>query len=277
MARFDRLGHPSGCRPRTEASAPGRASSDVWPAESAGITAAGAMGWKVEAASWSLTLEPTLQRREGPLVQLVLTEHTAAIVDSEHWLHQASFWLYHEDNTDLYFRLPRGARVIAVALDDRELAPLQAEPERLWLPLPGKAGALRVRLTWGFAPGTEIFRQPNLDLPQVEGSSPGPVVWTVRIPAGSTVGTRNATGAVLCTPTGSARAELRRGEAQVQLCALLARRVQGNDSPTSQYLAAQQRFFRCCQRADYLLGSLVPVRKLPTPSALSGCVACTEK
>ncbi|HEX5272211.1 MAG TPA: hypothetical protein VFW33_17060, partial [Gemmataceae bacterium] len=217
-------------------------------AEAARLLAEGGALWKVAAPDWALRLLPR-RRTEGEApVRVVLTERTSAVVDGRHWAHEAVLWLYHEANTDLNVALPPGARVLGVTVDGLAVTPLQASEDSLWVPLPGAAGARRVRLRWAFDPDMEPLDRPRLQRPRPRGASDGPVVWTVHVPAEhvASLGAEGERGR--SAPCGPAAADLARAEAQYRLSAALAE-VPG--APQEAALAlAQRRFYQFCRHAE---------------------------
>ena len=168
---------PAGPRAEAPLPAAGRA-------EAARLLAEGGALWKVAGADWGLRLLPRRRPEGAAPVRVALTERASAVVDGKHWAHEAVVWLYHEANTDLNVSLPQGARVLGVTVDGLAVTPLQASEESLWVPLPGAAGARRVRLRWAFDPDSEPLDRPRLQRPRLRGAADGPVVWTVHVPTG---------------------------------------------------------------------------------------------
>jgi len=186
-------------------------------------------------------------RPEGvaPL-RVVLTERVSAVVDGRRWAHEAVLWLYHEANTDLHVMLPERANVLAVTVDGLAVTPLPEAADRLGVPLPGAAGACRVRLRWAFEPADEPFDRPRLQRPRLPGAEDGPVVWTVHIPA--EYAASFAPGGGRETPSGLAASELARATAQYRLSESLA----GASGPaqTSALARTQRHFYQLCRYAE---------------------------
>lgn len=209
----------------------------------------GGSAWKVEGDDWGLRLLARA-RAVGPSpVRVFLAEQSAAVIDGRRWAHEATYWLYHESNTDLNVVLPAEATVVTAAIDGREVVPLQPSPDRLWLPLPGATGARCVRFRWAYAGEGEQLDRPRLDRPRLEGVADSPAVWTVRVPPGY----RGAPGESATRPVSAAGLVLRRAHAQVQLSAALADKVRGRDAAAAQFAAAQRRFYRSCREAEAAL------------------------
>ncbi len=231
---------------RLQAVAPGTPAWDearrAWPAEAERLR--GAALWKADGDGWSLRLAPRPRPADAPAVRLFLTEVSAAVVDGRHWVHKAACWLTHEANTDLNVTLPKGARVLAVAVDGLAVTPLQAEPRSLWVPLPGAAGARRVRLRWEFDAGAEALERPRLERPEFPGVADGPVAWSLHVPADYAA----SVGAAGLTPSGGAGLDLARAEAQQRLSAALVEAARGGPVPPA-LAALQQRFYRLCRYA----------------------------
>jgi hypothetical protein len=214
---------------------------------------AGGTAWRVRTNDWQLRLRARDLSALMPFVQVFLTERTAAVVDGKSWIHQATFWLYHEAGADLRVIMPPASSpVLSVMIDNAEVTPLQPQNDRLWLPLPGRAGACTVQLTWSYEPSKESLDWPNLDPPQLEGISAGPVLWTVHIPAGYQLSPGSARSTLLASAAGQ---ELRRAAAQLQLLTFLADRSQLNtDSAFSaQVQSARARFERSRRHAEHQL------------------------
>jgi hypothetical protein len=231
---------PAGPRAGADLPAAGRA-------EAARLQGDGGTLWKVEGAGWALRLRPR-RRPDGSAVRVALTEYTAAVVDGRRWAHEAVVWLYHEANTDLNVSLPEGARVLGVTVDGLAVTPLQASAEGLWVPLPGAAGARRVRLRWAFDPESEPLDRPRLQRPQLHGADDdGPVAWTVHVPAeyAASFPGDGPHGRVL--PSGPAALDLARAEAQYRLSASLA---EGASAPPTALALTQRRFYRFCRYVE---------------------------
>jgi hypothetical protein len=206
--------------------------------------------WKAANADWRLRLALHGQRPDQPApVAVLLTEHAAVLSEGGRWLHEVIFWVRHEANAELYLTLPARASVTAVAVSGGEVTPLQPDPDRLWVPLSGQAGASPVRVRWRYEPGVESLERPRLDRPQLDGAQDaGPTLWTVHVPAGWAPG-GNATGAFACDRARAAILSLNRAEAQLQISEALATPP---GSP-AQLADAQRRFYRALRQAEQSL------------------------
>jgi hypothetical protein len=211
----------------------------AWPAEQ--IRRSGGSAWRVTSPDWSLRLLPRDAAPAAPPVRVFLAEHSAAVADGGHWLHQVVYWLRHEAHTDLNVTLPAPARVVSVAVDGVEATPLQPAPERLWLPLPGGPGVRCVRLRW-LEPDERLDR-PDLGRPRLEGAAEdGPALWTAYVPAGW-VAVGNAGALDLGTAaTRAAAVALYRAAAQLRIAEALAGDPPGRGA-AAQLSAAQKRFY----------------------------------
>jgi hypothetical protein len=204
--------------------------------------------WKVAGPDWGLRLLPRRRPEGEEPVRVALTECAAAVADGRHWLHEAVLWLYHEANTDLNVALPPGAHVLGVTVDGLAVTPLQASEDSLWVPLPGAAGARRVRLRWAYDPSAEPLDRPRLQRPRLRGAADGPVVWTVHVPAEFAPAPDGEEGHTRATPCGPAAADLARAEAQYRLSAALA---EGTGTAQEAALTvAQRRFFQFLRHAE---------------------------
>lgn len=220
--------------------------------------------WRVTADDWKLDLR---QRTitSAPPVQVFLADHETAVADGRRWVYQTTFWLYHEANIDLMCRLPENAQLLAVALDDSALTPLQPEAGRLWIPLPGSAGSRRLRLRWTYRDGAERLEHPRLLAPHLAGIDDWRSLWTVHVPSGyEPASGKGQTSSDSKTATAS-ECDLCRAEAQLQLSTLLANKIRpGDEAPIAALAAAQQCFYRACRYAE--LASSV---QSDTPTRLS--------
>jgi hypothetical protein len=237
-----------------------------WPGSAERLRRAGGSVWRVESDRWRLRLQPRPVFAGATPIRLVLAEQSAAALDGSRWVHEATYWLFHEAGAALDVRLPAGAALLALAIDGVDMPRLQAASGRLWLPLPGGVGPRRVTLRWVFDLAAEPFAQPDLSSPRIAGVAPGaspaeagaadapdayrdvPTVWTIHIPPGYRV--RRSSGAAAAQAAG---AELRRAEAQAVVSELLADRAQtgGGNAFLPQLRTAQERFYHFCRRAEY--------------------------
>lgn len=214
---------------------------------------AGGTAWRVLSDQWILRLRPRDLANMMPFVQVFLTERTAAIVDGKNWIHQARFWLYHDAGADLRLVMPAGAGpVLSAQIDHAEVAPLQPEKDRLWLPLSGRAGASMIQLTWSYQTARETLDWPNLEPPQIEGVNAGSILWTVHIPPGYQLSPGSAHSSMRASAAGQ---ELRRADAQLRLLAFLCQRGQTStdDAFVAQILGARDRFDRHRRHAEHQL------------------------
>jgi hypothetical protein len=216
-----------------------------WPDEAARLRPPPVQVWRVAADEWALRLRPRGGAGAGP-VRILLVDHAAAVADGHRWLHEAVYWVRHGANTDLNLLLPKPGVVVAVAVDGVDVAPLQPGPQRLWLPLPGRAGVRAVRVRWRYVEPAEPLARPLLTTPVVEGADGGPGVWTVYLPAGFEA-IAGAAPAPLPGPGRAAEASLYRAEAQLRISAAVA--AAARDGPVAPLASAQERFYAACRQA----------------------------
>jgi hypothetical protein len=229
----------------TAAESPAAALKD-WPGEADRVRLAGGQVWTVASDKWRLRLRPRGGAGAGP-VRVLLADHTAVVADGRHWLHETLYWVRHGANTDLNVILPQPGTVMSVGVDGVDVAPLQPERQRLWLPLPGRAGVRAVRVRWRYDPEAEPLERPLLQTPSVDGAVAGPALWTVFLPAGFEAAA-GSSPALLPGPARAAAAALYRAEAQLRVSAALAETVRSSTPAGLGY--AQQRFYAACRHAE---------------------------
>ncbi|MCC6418931.1 MAG: hypothetical protein IT429_11910 [Gemmataceae bacterium] len=208
--------------------------------------------WRVTGADWSLPIT-TRSAVVPPPVQVLHVERQAAVTDLRRWLHQATYWLYAGKGAELQVALPKGARVLAAALDGTALAPRRPEPDRLALALPAAEGPRVLRLRWVFDEGAETLADPNLAVPHLQDLPDAPVVWTVDVPAGYHL-VRRPDLAGQPRAAGPAASALGKAQARYRLSALLAERLRAepSDAVRDQFADAQRLFYRHCRDSEGL-------------------------
>jgi hypothetical protein len=219
----------------------------LWPGEMERVRRAGSL-WQIQSKDWQFRMVSASFAESGAAVQVFLTEQADSIADGQHWVHQTTHWLYHDSAMDLTVLLPDKARILAVALDETEVTPLQPEPNRLWLPLSGSAGSHVLRLKWAYDGEVEPLDRPLVDGPRIEGVPETLALRTLHIPSGYALA--SAPGDE--EPSSAAAHDLRRAEAQYQLSAVLAERFSESGAETfkSQLLIAQELLYRYCWLAE---------------------------
>jgi hypothetical protein len=232
---------------------------ESWPVAASRLRSQDGAVWRVGADDWKLRLRLAGAPAAVQGVQVLLNEQTAAVLDGRRWLHQATYWLYHEAGAEVRARLPEGALLLALTLDGKEITPLQAGPDPLWLPLTGGSGVHFVSLRWTCREDRERLEQPNLEQPRLLNVAPAPAGWTIFVPPGY----RLVASTPEVAPTNAAGRDLRRAEAQLALSRLLTERgpEPANDRVNRQLLTAQERFYRYCRSTEY---------RLALPPALRG-------
>jgi hypothetical protein len=227
-----------------------RALLSAWP-ELAGRVRGGGV-WRVTGPEFRLQVVPR-PRPAGAAAEVFLAEHRLTLADGRHWLHETVLWLGHEAGADLTLSWPEAVTVLALSVDGAEAAPLQPEPRRLWLSLPGPAGVRRVRLLWRYDNGEDGPDRPRLLGPRLEGLSPWPETWTVLVPVGRRVA--GVEGGLAAGPVQAAAADLARARAQYQISAALAR--EGREAGA--LAAGQRRFYRLCRDVELGLAQAAAV------------------
>jgi hypothetical protein len=225
----------------------------AWPAEAARVRKEGT-AWRVGKEGHSLRL---LARPSGAAaVRVLYAEQEAALTDLRRWVHQATYWLYAGGAAEPRLTLPRGARLLGVAVDGVPVAARPQEDGQLAVPLPGGEGPRVLRLRWAFEAGTEPLGAPRLDAPRFTDLSEPPSVWRVDVPAGYRLGRPRRT-ADRAHPVGPAAAELARAEGQLRLAALLAERLHATPSEAvaAQLATAHRLCAAHCRQAAILLAS----------------------
>jgi hypothetical protein len=220
-----------------------------WPGIAQRLEPTRGQGWRVRGPEWQLLLLPHARTLQAAPVRLFLLEQSAAVVDGQHWLHEARCWLAHEAHTDLTVRFAAPVRVVAAAVDGVEVPPLQPGASHLWLPLPGGAGVRCVRLRWMYRDAEPLDR-PNLAAPEVADARRDAVLWTVLVPPGWEAAQSSPANRL---GDGSAREgalALYRAEAQLRISQELSK--QGREA-TAPLAAAQQRFAAYCRHARHAL------------------------
>jgi hypothetical protein len=238
------------------------------------VRRAGGKVWRLAAAGRRLQLLE--EGGPSPPVQVVLREHVAAILDQQRWLHQTTWWLYHDAPAELVFTLPEGVQVLGVTVDgvatdlppaSRANSPSTREavlPLTLTLAL-GGSGARRVCLRWSYQSEKEDLSHPILKGPQLREEH-GPCLWTLHVPPGF----RWASGAFRAGPRAAAGLEVQRAVAQHRLTRLLLESTPGRLNPKAagrleaQLAACLQRFALHCRNADHLLLSVADADNLTT-------------
>lgn len=219
-----------------------------WTGAAERLRRAGGMAWKVIASDWRLRLA----LRPRPVVnhppQVFLVEQSAAVVDGQRWLHEATLWLRHETNTDLVLLMPEAAEFLAVAIDGLETSPLQPEPNRLWLPLPGKPGLRSVRLQWRYAKGLERFEAPLLKPPLPEGMTTVPSAWTLIVPPGWSASPFGPGPRLQAGADRAAALHLQKADAFLRIAKSLA--SQDREANGGQLSQVQRSFYNLCRRAE---------------------------
>jgi hypothetical protein len=224
-----------------------------WPAATSKLKQAGSSAWRIDADDWMLRLRTRLPEPAARPIQVLLEEQSAAVLDGRRWVHQARYWLYHEAGSELLVHLPHGSRLLRLTLDGNDVAPLEFDPEQVWLPLTG--GGLRsLQLSWAFEDNREQLDQPDLTRPRLDDAVPvGPEqprssLWTVYLPTGYQL----VEPGKEAQPALAAAVDLRRAAALLQLSNRLAGRLSPRvgDSLPRLLTAVEREFYRLCQSVE---------------------------
>jgi hypothetical protein len=214
-----------------------------WPGIAQRLERTHGHGWRIRGPEWQLLLLPQARTLEAAPVRLFLLEQSAAVVDGQHWLHEARCWLRHEAHTDLTVDFPASVRVVAAAVDGVEVPPLQPAASRLWLPLPGGAGVRCVRLRWMYREAEPLDR-PNLTPPEVADARRDAVLWTVMVPPGWEAAQSSPASRLGSGPVREGALALHRAEAQLRISQELCKQGRETGAPLA---AAQKRFAAYCR------------------------------
>jgi hypothetical protein len=226
----------------------------AWPSEAERVRRAGT-AWKVQADNWRLRLLPRSASLQATPSRVLLSDHSAAVVDGQHWLHETVYWIYHEADNDLRIALPEGAKLQSLAIDKAGVAPAAAGEQAgifgpakttIWLPRSRLRGARALRIRWTYENDYESVDHPNLALPQLDGVADGPAQWTAHVPAGyhasSVAKTAASASAVVL--------DLGRADAMLRLSGLIAEQGRNQVDVTGQLASVQEGFYRYAHRVD---------------------------
>jgi hypothetical protein len=213
--------------------------------------------WQVRGTDWQLLLRPSSSRVQGRQLLVFSDEQSAVLAGERRWVHAAAYWLFQQASGDLTVQLPSEARLLRLTLDGKEAYPLPLDARRFWLPLPAGSEARRLGLTWVFADGEEPLEQPRLEKPRLQDVSYAaateqePTFWTVEVPPGYECSSLDASTG----PDSAAARSVRLASGQLRLSRTLAESVgaKTTNSFRDQFSNAQQRFYRCCRYAEYVL------------------------
>ena len=218
----------------------------------------GARVWRITDAEWGLQLQP--KTKVMPIVpqavQVLLDDQRAAILDGRGWLHTATYWLFQGSGSEIGVSLPRGAILLRIAIDGKDV-PVSEDPDgKYWLPMTGRTRLRILTLYWKYLPDEERVHQPCLDKPVLERTdslpnSPQSTVWTIYAPPGSKLQPHGG-GAIAQS---AAHSDLRHAAAQLSLSRMLAEDSWGDagQEMKQQLRGAQVRFYHYCRTAESLL------------------------
>jgi hypothetical protein len=201
---------------------------------------------RVEGPGLSRTKEsPSTTPPTARAVQILSCEQHAALSEVHHWVHQAVYRMIGK-SSDILLKLPAGARLLGLVLDDKPLSPEQPSPQSLLIRLPDNAEPHRLAVRWSF--DVEPIEKPNLTSPHFEGLVAPAAVWVVNVPRVYKVKGEIDSGH---GSADRAEVELRRAAAMYQLSVALAQtKDSGTAARQAQIRGAQQSFFGHLRRAD---------------------------
>jgi hypothetical protein len=216
----------------------------------------GAKVWRITDADWGVQLRPKARITSNTprTVQVLLDDQRAVVVDGRGWLHTATYWLFQGWGSDLGVRLPRGAALLRIAIDGKDVAASENLEGKYWLPMTGRTRFRTLSLYWKYPVEEESLYQPRLDRPVLEraelrsSGGPEPAIWTIYAPAGCKLQSDRG-GAIVQS---AAHLDLRHAAAQLSLSRLLAEVCSEDSRPeTKQQLrVAQVRFYHYCRAAE---------------------------
>jgi hypothetical protein len=210
----------------------------------------GTKAWKVRGEDWSARLSPRRRERSEP-VQVLLREVKSTVPDGRRWLHEARFWLRHEEAAELSVRWPAGVEILGVEVDGSPVPAREAESGRSWLSISGPGGIREVVFRYRHLPlpGSETLDRPDLIPPRLEGARQGPAVWTVEVPAGWEIAGSGGARFLGAGTTRRAVLELHRAEVALAICRELGSQ-RGNGPARAE---AEARFTHSSRLAELAL------------------------
>jgi hypothetical protein len=218
-----------------------------WPAVADRIRRTEGEVWRIHSGNGSPKVRPHFPSAASPHLELLWAEQAAALLDGKVWTHRAEYLLFTEPGTAASVRLPEGAMVRSVEVNGIPVPPIQQVAGTVWVSLTGQRGLRQLHVTWQFPQAREPIDQPCLEPALLEGLPEVPILWTVHLPPGYEVSRREGGGG----PTSASGLDLRRAGAILRLSALLAERVPGRESASTQALPqAQVTFHRLLASAE---------------------------
>jgi hypothetical protein len=213
-----------------------------WPGELDRIRRTGT-AWQVRGDDWRLRLLPRTLTHAMNASQIMLGDHSAAVVDGRRWMHRATFWLYHESDSDLRIDLPEGARLKSLSVDETEVV-LATPANPVWVPRSRLSGARALRLAWVF--DAEPIEHPNLTPPRLADVADGPAQWTVHVPVGFERVHVHASEET----ARRADLDLDRARALLRLSELIVEHDRNNPAGSGTLAAVQELFYRYARKAE---------------------------
>lgn len=214
-----------------------------WPGELDRIRRTGT-AWQVRGDDWRLRLLPRTLTHAMNASQVMLADYSAAVVDGRRWLHRATFWIYHESDSDLRVELPEGARLKSLSVDETEVVLATPAPNPVWVPRSRLSGARALRLAWVY--DAEPLDHPNLTPPRLADIADGPAQWTVHVPAGF----ERVHASASEDAARRADLDLERARALLRLSERIVEHDRSNPAGEGTLAAVQELFYRYARKAE---------------------------
>lgn len=222
-----------------------------WPSAAQRMEQSGGQAWHIGGSEWQLRLLPFSRGLETTSVRVYLLERSSAVVNGDHWLHEARCWLRHEAHADLKVVFPLPAYVFAASVDGVEVTPIKAGSAGVWLPLPGRPGVHCIRMRWIYD-RPEPLDRPNLTAPLLADAVKGPILGTVMVPSGWELVGNLPAGNLGVGATREAALALWRADAQLRIRQDLVKQ-RGDNEVLASLDAAQKGFELYCGYARHAL------------------------
>src|SRR5262249_26397195 len=117
--------------------------------------------WRVTEPDWSLSLERVAPGNLAP-VKLLLAQEQTFLLDGHQWAHQTEFLVAAHGEADLRLKLPAGARLLALTLDNQPARPRLVSPDSYGVSVAGPPAPHSLRVYWRSLPEAEPLEQPHL-------------------------------------------------------------------------------------------------------------------
>ncbi len=139
--------------------------------------------WKAAGKEWSLVLV-TQSASAAPGLRMFAPSRKLAFGEGFGWIHQSKFNVQAQDGNELAVDMPAGAVVLGATVNDEQINPRFAAPDRLAVSLPSASGQHQLQLRWILGSEMEPLAYPQLAAPRLEGVPHALVNWVLTVPAG---------------------------------------------------------------------------------------------